>query len=106
MRSPSKKPKGLGRYGEPATLILISLAGEPRHGYAIMSDIEARMGVAIGPGTLYAAISRLLDLGLIRPVPTEERARPYEITADGLRSVAEFVRTWSPIVRIGEASLT
>ncbi len=47
----------LGRFLEPALFILVSLAGRPKHGYAIMEEIEARWDVRLGPGTLYAAVS-------------------------------------------------
>src|SRR5262245_29218551 len=49
----------LGRFAEPALLILVSLSEGPKHGYAIMTDVEAATGRPIGPGTLYAALSRL-----------------------------------------------
>jgi len=49
---------------DPSTLILTSLAGGPRHGYAMIQDIEALAGVTLGPGTLYGAITRLVDDGL------------------------------------------
>src|SRR5947208_10936607 len=44
----------LGRFEEPAVLILTSLVEEPRHGYAIVKDVEQVAGVHLGPGTLYA----------------------------------------------------
>ena len=50
---------GLGRFAEPAVLIMVSLAQGHRHGYAITSDIEAVSGLRLGPGTLYGAIARL-----------------------------------------------
>ena len=96
---------GLGKYGEPSTLILLALVGGPKHGYAIMTEVEQQMGIALGPGTLYGAIAKLSKLGMIRGLPSEERARPYEITPLGRDAVAEFVRTWSPIVRLGESRL-
>ena len=54
-----------GRFAEPALLILVSLSAGPRHGYAIMQDVEGATGRPIGPGTLYAALSRLEERGLI-----------------------------------------
>jgi DNA-binding PadR family transcriptional regulator len=74
----------LGRYTGPATLILSSLAGGPKHGYALTKDVEQFSGVKLSPGTLYAALSRLVDQKLIEPVASEdERRRPYRITALG-----------------------
>ena len=78
-------PPHLGRYSEPALLILTSLAGGDRHGYAISEDIEEVTGQRPGPGTLYGALSRLEAAGLVEALPGEQRRRPYRITSDGLR---------------------
>lgn len=74
---------GLARFADPALLILISLAGGAKHGYAMMEDIAAFAGVRMGPGTLYGALARLEQRGLIAPLPAEDRRRPYELTAAG-----------------------
>jgi DNA-binding PadR family transcriptional regulator len=68
---------------EPGLLILISLAGGPKHGYAVMEDVERLAGVRMGPGTLYGALARLERLGLIEPVPSTDRRRPYKLTSAG-----------------------
>lgn len=73
----------LDNFSDPPIMILASLADGPKHGYAIMEDIEAFAGVHLGPGTLYGAIARLEDQGLIEPLKTEERRRPYRLTATG-----------------------
>ena len=74
----------LGRYTGPATLILSSLAGGDKHGYALTKDIEEFAGIHLAPGTLYAALARLVDRGLIEPVASDdERRRPYGITPAG-----------------------
>ena len=54
-----------------------------------MEDIEAFAGVHLGPGTLYGAIARLETQGLIEPLPTEERRRPYRLTATGIALLQE-----------------
>ncbi|MGH3261506.1 MAG: PadR family transcriptional regulator [Trebonia sp.] len=69
--------------GEASVLVLISLADQPRHGYALIADIKEFAGVALGPGTLYGALDRLERLGLIEPLPAEDRRHPYRITASG-----------------------
>jgi DNA-binding PadR family transcriptional regulator len=74
---------GFGRYAGPATLILSSLAGGVKHGYALTKDIEAFAGVRLAPGTLYEALARLDAQGLIEPVQSEDRRRPYRLTAAG-----------------------
>lgn len=72
--------------------ILVALADQDRHGYAIMQDIAARTAgrMKLSPGTLYGSIKRMLDDGLIlevdeRPDPAidDERRRYYRITRSG-----------------------
>jgi DNA-binding PadR family transcriptional regulator len=78
----------LGRYTGPATLILSSLADGAKHGYALTKDIEQFAGVHLAPGTLYAALGRLVDQGLIEPVASDdERRRPYRITPAGTEAL-------------------
>jgi DNA-binding PadR family transcriptional regulator len=73
----------LHRVGESSVLILISLADGPKHGYALIQDINELAGVELGPGTLYGALDRLERLGLIESLPAQERRHPYRITAPG-----------------------
>ena len=73
----------LGRFAEPSLHILVSLSEGPKHGYAIMADVERDSGRPLGPGTLYAALARLERRGLIEALPPEERRRPYRLTALG-----------------------
>jgi DNA-binding PadR family transcriptional regulator len=68
---------------DPELLILASLAGGPKHGYAMMADIEQSAGVAVGPGTLYTAITRLVERKLIAADAESGRKRPYRLTAEG-----------------------
>jgi DNA-binding PadR family transcriptional regulator len=90
----------LGRFADPSLLILTSLADGPRHGYAIMTDVAAFSGVRMEPGTLYGALSRLERRGWVRPLDTDERRRPYEITAAGQEILAEQVTTMQQIVQV------
>ncbi len=92
-RSPTSK-EGLGRSNEPPVLILTSLAAGPKHGYALTKDIEQFAGVTLGPGTLYGAITRLEERGLIEPatVAHDERRRPYRITGTGRMALEGAVR--------------
>ena len=55
----------LGRFTEPALLILVSLAGGDKHGYAMIEDIEQLSGMRLGPGTLYGALARLERRGAV-----------------------------------------
>lgn len=73
----------LGRFSEPALLIMISLADGPKHGYAMTEDIARISGQKLGPGTLYGGITRLEARGWIEPLPSEDRRRPYKLTVSG-----------------------
>ncbi len=91
----------LGRFAEPALLILVSLGDGPKHGYAIMADVEQGTGRPIGPGTLYAALARLEERGFIEALPPEDRRRPYRLTALGAAAVAEQLRELSAFAELG-----
>src|ERR1700753_1791580 len=71
------------RANDPTLLILTSLASGDKHGYALLQDIERFAGVTLGPGTLYGAIARLEQRGLIEPVEEPGRRRPYRLAAEG-----------------------
>ena len=73
----------LRRAGDASVLILTSLAGGPKHGYALIQDIKGFAGLQLGPGTLYGALDRLERLGLVEALPAEDRRHPYRITAAG-----------------------
>jgi DNA-binding PadR family transcriptional regulator len=72
---------------DPGLLILASLSSGPKHGYAITQDVRAFAGVALGPGTLYGAIARLEERGLIEAVESVDRRRPYRLTGAGRQSL-------------------
>jgi DNA-binding PadR family transcriptional regulator len=73
----------LRRVGDASVLVLVSLAGGPKHGYALIQDVKQFADVELGPGTLYGALDRLERLGFIESLPAEERRHPYRITAAG-----------------------
>lgn len=91
----------LGRFEEPAVLILTSLVQQPRHGYAIVKDVEQVAGVRLGPGTLYATLARLEARGLIEGLPSHDRRRPYRITGAGLALVRGRLERMHAIARTG-----
>jgi DNA-binding PadR family transcriptional regulator len=97
----------LGRSTEPPVLILTSLAAGPKHGYALTKDIEDFAGVALGPGTLYGAIARLEERGLIAPEPagSDTRRRPYRITGDGRVALEAAVREMRTLADVGASRL-
>lgn len=104
---------------EPTFFILLSLAQGAKHGYAILKDVEdvSEGKVTLSTGTLYEALARLLDQGLIERVeaatneshPGRPRKR-YRLTARGLRVMqAETARLQALLVaaqqRLGPESI-
>jgi DNA-binding PadR family transcriptional regulator len=95
----------------PATFhILMSLADEERHGYAIIQDVETRTEgeLRLSAGTLYRSIQRMLEQGLIvesrrRPAKAldDERRRYYRITPLGLATARAEMRRLTQLVRLG-----
>jgi DNA-binding PadR family transcriptional regulator len=90
---------------DPSLLVLSSSAGEERHGYAIMQDIEAFAGVQLGPGTLYGAITRLEQRGLIRPVGPRDRRQRYAITPTGRAWLTDQVEAMRRVAKIASQRL-
>jgi DNA-binding PadR family transcriptional regulator len=86
---------------DPSLLVLASLADGDKHGHAMILDIEAFAGTRLGPGTLYGAITRLEERGLIRPLSSSDRRQPYKITADGRAYLREQLAELEQIVRTG-----
>jgi DNA-binding PadR family transcriptional regulator len=101
MQRSASELSGLGRFEEPAVLILTSLLESPRHGYAIVKDVEAVASVRLGPGTLYATLARLEARGLIEGLPAEDRRRPYRITGAGVELVRDRLERMEAIVHTG-----
>jgi DNA-binding PadR family transcriptional regulator len=87
----------LDRWADPPLLVLASLAGGPKHGYAITQDVAETMGVRLSAGTLYAVISRLEARGLIEPLEADDRRRPYQITAAGAEALAQQAERMSSV---------
>ena len=77
----------MGLRDDASLLILTSLAGGPKHGYAMIEDIASITGIRLGPGTLYGAIGRLEAEGMIEALESDDRRRPYQITPQGLRQL-------------------
>jgi len=98
MKTPTTE---LGRFAEPSLYILVSLSDGPKHGYAIMTDVEAMTGSPLGPGTLYGALARLERRGLIEALPPEDRRRPYRITGLGATTLSAQLAHLEGFVRTG-----
>lgn len=93
---------GRGQPPDPGLLILASLAGSAKHGYAIIEDVARLAAVRLGPGTLYGALARLEERGLIEAIASEDRRRPYRLTERGREVLAEQLASMH---RIAEAGL-
>lgn len=86
---------------DPGLLLLISLAGGPKHGHAMLLDVESFAQVRLGPGTLYGALSRLVDAGAVEALPPEGRRRPYRLTPAGRRALQARLKGLESAVRVG-----
>jgi DNA-binding PadR family transcriptional regulator len=90
-----------GPSSDPEILILSSLAGGSKHGYAIMRDVHTFADVDLGPGTLYTAITRLVEKGWIVPGSERGRQRPYRLTGAGMRHLERQLERMRRVSRIG-----
>jgi DNA-binding PadR family transcriptional regulator len=92
--------------------ILLSLADEEKHGYAIMRQIQEQTGgrTRLGPGTLYSSIESLLQEGLIEEVGAHsdaelghERRRYYRITQSGRKLARQEAEKMADVLRVARA---
>jgi DNA-binding PadR family transcriptional regulator len=92
--------------------ILLALADEDLHGYAIMRQVEAQTGgrVRLGPGTLYSSIQALLEEGLIEEVESasgseaaRERRRSYRLTTSGRKLARGEAERLADLLRVARA---
>lgn len=95
---------------EPVLLILLSLAQRPRHGYAILGDVEQMSAgrVVLSTGTLYGALRRLLDDGWIERCAADDSSRgkqSYRLTAAGRRTLQFEIARMKQLSRIAGARL-
>jgi DNA-binding PadR family transcriptional regulator len=96
----------------PVLHIMLALADGPRHGYAIKQDVESRTHGAtrLGPGTLYEAIQRLEDGGLIEEATLarevapangqEAQRRYYQLTERGWTVLSDELRQLGQLVDV------
>jgi len=95
---------------ESVLLILLSLANKPRHGYALMKDIEGLSGgrVRMSTGTLYGALRRLLEDEWIERFEQSDTSRDkqaYRLTAAGRRQLDLEVERMRQLTRAATARL-
>jgi DNA-binding PadR family transcriptional regulator len=96
----------LDRWADPPLLVLASLADEPKHGYAITQDVAETMSVRLSAGTLYAVIARLEARGLIEPLASDDRRRPYRITMAGAEALAQQSERMSKVASVARERLS
>jgi DNA-binding PadR family transcriptional regulator len=91
--------------------ILLALSTGERHGYGIMKQIgvDSQGRVSMGPGTLYGALKRMLDAGMVReserrvdPELDDERRIYYQITAPGAEVLAAELERYREIVSLAQ----
>jgi len=82
-------------------LILASLAGGEKHGYALVKDVEHFADVHIAPGTLYEALARLQTQKLIESIVSDDRRRPYRLTALGESVLSECLHAQRRVTDVG-----
>jgi DNA-binding PadR family transcriptional regulator len=90
---------------EPVLLILLSLAGQPRHGYSILKDVEQMSDgrVVLSTGTLYGALRRLLDEEWIERIEEEESSRgrqAYRLTSQGRKNLQLEIGRMKQLTRL------
>ena len=90
---------------EPVLLILMSLAGQPRHGYSILKDVErmSKNRVVLSTGTLYGALRRLLDDDWIERFEDSDTSRgrqAYRLTPQGRRNLQMEVDRMKHLTRL------
>jgi DNA-binding PadR family transcriptional regulator len=90
---------------EPVLLILLSLAGQPRHGYSILKDVEGMSDgrVVLSTGTLYGALRRLLEDEWIERIEEEDTSRgrqAYRLTARGRKNLQLEVGRMKHLTRL------
>jgi DNA-binding PadR family transcriptional regulator len=97
-------------FTEPVLLILTSLSDEPRHGYALIKDIEnlSQGRVRLSTGTLYGAIRRLLETGWIEPFDQQDTSREkqaYRLTPEGRKELAAELERMKELTQKATARL-
>jgi DNA-binding PadR family transcriptional regulator len=110
MRHVGEKLNEARRLTEPVLLILMSLADQPRHGYALMKDIESlsQGRVRLSTGTLYGALHRLLEDRWIERFEQEDTSREkraYRLTVAGRRQLEMELDRLRQLTRAGMSRL-
>ena len=95
---------------EPVLLVLLSLAEQPRHGYAILKDVEqlSQGRVVLSTGTLYGALQRLLAKGWIEQFEEDETSRDrraYRLTSRGSRILQQEIDRMKHLTKVARVRI-
>ena len=85
--------------------ILLALAGEPRHGYGLMKEVERESGgmVRLEIGSLYRLLARLVEGGMIEEAEEDERRRYYRLSRQGRRVLKIEAERLARLVELSRA---
>ncbi|HYA00403.1 MAG TPA: PadR family transcriptional regulator [Candidatus Binatia bacterium] len=101
----TRRREGVSKLNGPPLLVLTSLASGPKHGHALLKDIQTFTGERLGAGTLYGAIARLEERGLIAALPEQDRRRPYRLTPAGAALFREVIAEMDHVIGVGKTRL-
>src|ERR1700694_4223363 len=104
---PSRKQKAepdLGRFSDPRLVVLTCLADGPKQGYATLQK-SASLCFPLSVGTLYGSLNRLERLRLIEAEASDDRRRPYRMTALGIGHLRGRLASLNRVVRYGARKL-
>ena len=111
MRHVTKRHGGESKpLSEAVLLILTSLCDQPRHGYALLKDIEALSDgrVRMSTGTLFGAIRRLVESGWIEPVKLDDTSRDkqgYRLTPTGRQQLHSEIERMKGLMKAATVRL-
>jgi DNA-binding PadR family transcriptional regulator len=71
----------------------------------VLTDIKSSLGISLGIGTLYQAIDRMVGEGLIEPLPSADRRRPYHLTLEGEAELRKRLDLMQQMAAVGRSRL-
>lgn len=102
----SREPSEASFALEAAVWIMVAVANQPKHGYAIMKDILDLGGFSMRPGTLYAALARMERAQLVEEIQTSDyRRRPFRLTERGRTRLEADLKTLAALASTGRRRL-
>ena len=93
--------EGIRGSSDRSVVVLTSPASGPKHGYALIKDIEEFSVVKMGPGTLHGCLSKLEEAGLIEALPAQDRRHPYRVASQGSAMLGIRLSESARIAKLG-----